>query len=461
MPETPDHLILGHVLTHLQRAYPGLCRKWFQELECLGVAAGVLYFRAPTEMQRRYLLAECADAFRDAAQASSGMLLTVEFLAPDASPPASKPGRHNGSASSFARPPAVVRRITERDELVLNPDQTFETFVDGPTSQLAYAAAQAVADQPGASYNPLFIHGDVGLGKTHLVHAICHHQLERNPDERIMYLGCQAFIARYTDATRQGAVREFHEQFNDVSMLLIDDVHFLSRLDHSQEVFFHTFNTLHHLGRQIVLTSDAPPDEIPDLEQRLVSRFGSGLVTQISTPLYETRVRIVLNEAGRRGIHLPEDVAALIAGRCTRNIRELTGALTTVTIYANEVARGPITLDNAKASLGVHGAQARPRVPVQQIIVSVSERFGVTAPQVLSRRRTRSIALPRHVGMYLARRLTSHSLEEIGGYFGGRDHSTVLHAVNNIERLRKSDNDMNAVVDDLERRLLDGDLTKA
>ena len=458
MPESPDHLILGNILAHLRKANPALCRQWFYELECLGVVAGVLYVRAETEIQRRYLLAECLDAFRDAAQGVSGWLLTVEFLAPNENPPAPHLDR---SVSAVARAPVVVRRRVERDEFVLDPEHTFDTFVDGPTSQLAHAAAQAVADQPGAAYNPLFIHGDVGLGKTHLVHAICHRRLALDPCERLVYLGCQAFIARYTEAMRRGTIREFNEQFRDASMLLIDDVHFLSKLDKSQQEFFHTFNTLHQLGRQIVLTSDAPPDEIPDLEERLVSRFACGLVTKISPPEYETRVQIVSNEAFRRGVTLPQKVAGLIASHYTRNIRELEGALTKVMLYADHIAKGPITYDVTMAALDIDHAATRPRVGVQDIIVTVSEYYGVPAPQVLSRRRTRSIALPRHVGMYLARRMTRHSLEEIGGYFGGRDHSTVLHAINNIERLRKIDDGLDGAVGDIERTLRESALRPA
>ena len=449
MADAPDHVIWDGVLAHLRSSSPTLCRQWFDEIEPMGINNGVLWLRSGTEMQQRYLRTECLDSFRDAAQSATGRLLAVEFLGPGDVPPSAQ---HNGLDHQKAQPRRMVRHDVGDDELVLHPDLGFDTFIVGPSNRLSYAAARAVADSPGAIYNPLFIHGGVGLGKTHLLQAICHRFLEEGPDLRILYLSCEAFISRFMDAVQSGTINEFRRQFRDVGMLVIDDVHFLCKMDSSQEEFFHTFNTLYQSNRQIVLSSDAAPDEIPDLEQRLVSRFNWGLVTQIAPPEYETRVQIVLNKAKHRGFNVPEDVAALIAARFDANIRELEGALLRVQVHSH-VNGEPITLDLAKDALGVAIAAAKPRIGVQVIIERVADFFGVPVPQLLSRKRTRSVALPRHVGMYLARQHTMHSLEEIGGYFGGRDHTTVMHGVNVVKNLRDKDEDLDAAVREIERSL--------
>lgn len=449
MADTPDHVIWDGVLAHLRSSSPTLCRQWFDQIEPMGIFNGVLWLRAATEMQQRYLRTECAEAFRDAAQAATQRLLSVDFLGPGEVPPSPN---HNGVDGAKNKPRHVVRRNAGDDELVLSPDYEFENFVVGPTNRLAYAAARAVVDQPGAVYNPLFIYGGVGLGKTHLLQAICHRFLHDDPDARIVYLSCEGFITRFMDAMQSGRLNDFRRDFRDVSMLVIDDVHFLCKLDTTQEEFFHTFNTLYQSNRQIILSSDAAPDEIPALEQRLISRFNWGLVTQIATPEYETRVQIVQNKAKVRGISLPEDVAALIAARFESNIRELEGALTKIQMHAH-VAGEEIDLDIAREALGVAIAASKPRISVQVIIDRVADFYSVPVAQLLSRKRTRSIALPRHVGMYLARRLTMHSLEEIGGYFGGRDHTTVMHGVRTIQEQRELNEELDAAVRELEREL--------
>lgn len=453
MAQTPDHLIWHNALAHLRTSAPTLCRQWFDEIEPLGISNGVLWLRAPTDMQQRYLRAECLEPFRDAAQSSSGRLLAVDFLGPGETPPRQN---NNGSTVAKKQTRQVVEHQTGDDELVLHPDYQFDSFIVGPANRFSYAAARAVGDNAGMVYNPLFIHGGVGLGKTHLLQAICHRFLEEDPNANIVYLPCDRFVTRYTDAIQTGTLNDFRRQFRDVALLVIDDVHFLCKLDASQEEFFHTFNTLYQSNRQIILSSDAAPDEIPDLELRLVSRFNWGLVTQIAMPEYETRIQIVLKKARERIIELPEDVAGLIAARYDSNIRELEGALIKVFLYA-DVEKQPIALDLAKDALGVAIAATKPRTNPQAIIDTVVEFFGIPVSLLLSRKRTRSVALPRHVGMYLARKLTMHSLEEIGGYFGGRDHTTVMHAVRTIENQRKTNENLDATIRELERTLVSQD----
>jgi chromosomal replication initiator protein len=338
-----------------------------------------------------------------------------------------------------------------RDSLVINPDYTFDQFVVGPENRLAHAAAVAVADAPGAAYNPLFIHGGVGLGKSHLLQAICLRLLEHKPAPEIHYTSCEGFSTEYFDAVQAGEMNEFRHRFRDVDLLVIDDIHFLAQRERTQEEFFHTFNALYQHGKQIVLSSDAPPHEIPDLEARLVSRFQSGLVVQINPPGYETRVQIAKRKARIRNMELPDDVACYIAAKIDSNIREIEGAITKVQMQ-HIADRAPVSLDLARAALDDTVAEVKPEVTITSIIDAVVGHYGVKLTDLQSKRRQKSIAHPRQVCMYLARRHTRYSLEEIGGYFGGRDHTTVMHAVKQIDTKRKADEDFGRILDALERR---------
>lgn len=453
MAPTSDRHILRDVVAHLRDANPGLCRKWFNELECAGISAGTLYVRAASDLHRRYLQAECRDAFKDAAMSATGRFLSVEFLAPEDSTPSAQ---HNGLLNSTHATAPMGLSDFGSDGVALNPDLTFDTFVDSPSSALAFAAAQAVGDNTTVCYNPLFIHGATGLGKTHLLHAVCHQRLQQAPADRIAFLRCRDFMDRFMAALRQQALDRFREYFRSADILLIDDIHSLSLMGQSQEEFFNTFNTLHEIGRQIVVTADSPPEAIPDLEARLVSRFTGGLRVEIRPPMYEARVQIVLGEAGRRGVDLSESIAALIAARSTQNIRQIHGDLSTVMNHANRINAGDrITLDQAQAALSIDGESPyRVRTTIPEILNTVAEYFGVSVAEIQSARRTRSITLPRHVSIYIARRITpQHSLQEIGGYVGGRDHSTVLYACRTIEHARTVDTDLDATVREIERLL--------
>jgi chromosomal replication initiator protein len=277
----------------------------------------------------------------------------------------------------------------------------------------------------------LFIHGSVGLGKTHLLQAICQGILAKRPDCRICYLSCDSFINHFIASVEQGVVHNFRFRYRHVDVLVIDDIHFLAERERTQDEFFHTFNTLYQGQKQIVLSCDCPPSEIPDLEERLVSRFSWGLVARIDPPTYETRVAILRRKARLRlppGAELPEDVCCYIAARVESNIREIEGALTKVIMTA-QVQGCPLTLEVARAALGEPDEGAADKeISIQQIMDAVVDRYSVRMADLQSKRRTHSIAFPRQICMFLARKLTRHSLEEIGGYFGGRDHTTVLHA---------------------------------
>jgi chromosomal replication initiator protein len=341
------------------------------------------------------------------------------------------------------------------DGLVINPDYGFDNFVPGPSSRLAHAAALAVATNPGRAYNPFFVHGGVGLGKTHLLQAICLAIQAQRPEAVIYYTSCEGFMTQFMDAVAAGAMNLFRHKFRHVDVLVIDDIHFLAKRDRTQEEFFHTFNSLYQSHKQIVLSSDAAPEEIPDLEDRLVSRFKWGLVAPISAPDYETRVQILKSKAKMRGFELSEVVAQHVASRIDTNIRELEGAVVKLQVMAN-IENRQVDLELVKLALGDSPMKAEPSVQIQTIINAVTEFFNVKVTDLQSKRRQRSIAMPRQLCMYLARRNTRFSLEEIGGYFGGRDHTTVMHAVKTIESRASIDTEFSEQVKAIEARLRGG-----
>ncbi|MBZ0170926.1 MAG: chromosomal replication initiator protein DnaA, partial [Phycisphaerales bacterium] len=318
----------------------------------------------------------------------------------------------------------------------------------------AYAASVAVAENPGQSYNPLFIHGDVGLGKTHLLQAICLRIREQGPGRVMHYISCDGFINDFMQAVQTNEMDQFRHRFRDVDVLVIDDIHFLTQRERSQEEFFHTFNSLHQQQKQIILSSDAPPEQIPHLEKRLVSRFRSGLVTEVERPTFETRVAILFTKARLRGVELRQGVAEYVAAQFVTNIRELEGAITRLQIQATVESR-EIDLDLAREAFGDEPTAARPQPTIEEIIKVVCAFFDVKRIDLLGKRRHKSISLPRQICMTLARQHTRLSLEEIGAQFGGRDHTTVIHAVKTVKAKRNQDRSFDSTI-----RKLDADLLK-
>jgi chromosomal replication initiator protein len=335
---------------------------------------------------------------------------------------------------------------------VLNELYTFENFVVGSSNRLAHAAAVAVAESPGLAYNPLFLHGPVGLGKTHLLQAICHALLRKPLKRSVLYLTCEAFTNDFVGALERGALDRFRHRYRHVDVLVIDDIQFLAKTEKTQEEFFHTFNTLYNAKKQLILSSDAPPKEIPSLEERLVSRFKWGLVTTIEPPSLEMRVAIVRNKARLRSQDFPADVVQFVAEHLTSNIRELEGAVVKLIAYSHLMDK-PIDLPLAKEVFRDTVHAPAHRVTIDSIVERVTQTFKVKLSDLQSKRRTKSISLPRQVCMSLARRFTDHSLEEIGGYFGGRDHTTVIAAIERVQTLRERDPQLNALVERLAREL--------
>ena len=324
----------------------------------------------------------------------------------------------------------------------LNPNFTFDTFVEGKSNQLPKAAAFQVASHPGAAYNPLLIYGGVGLGKTHLLHAIGNQMLAQNPEAKILYLHSERFVADMVKALQHNAISEFKRFYRTVDALLIDDIQFFAGKERSQEEFFHTFNTLLEGQRQVILTCDRYPKEVEDLQERLKSRFGWGLTQSIEPPELETRVAIMQRKAELLQIDLPSEVAFFIGKRIRSNIRELEGALRRVIANA-QFTGSAITLEFAKEALHDLLALQDKLVTIDNIQKTVAEYFKIRVSDLLSARRSRSITRPRQIAMSLAKELTNHSLPEIGDAFGGRDHTTVLHACRKISSLKESDSRIN------------------
>ncbi|MDH5425361.1 MAG: chromosomal replication initiator protein DnaA [Gammaproteobacteria bacterium] len=320
----------------------------------------------------------------------------------------------------------------------LNPNYTFDQFVEGKSNQLACAAAKQVAETPGDAYNPFFIYGGVGLGKTHLMHAIGNEIIKKNPNAKVAYLHSERFVSHMIKALQHKMIDEFKQYYRSLDALLIDDIQFFARKNSSQEEFFHTFNTLLEGNRQIILTCDRYPKEIDGLEDRLKSRFGWGLTQAIEPPELETRVAILHKKAEENGIVIPDDTAFFIAKRIRSNIRELEGALRRV-MATSRFTGSPINIEFAKEALKDLIAQHDKQVTIENIQKTVAEYFKIRISDLLSNRRSRSITRPRQMAMALSKELTNHSLPEIGAAFGGRDHTTVIHACKKVIELRESD----------------------
>jgi chromosomal replication initiator protein len=374
---------------------------------------------------------------------------TPSVASPTSSAVSTEPSRASfdpmaGAASQQA--PARTERTVQvegglKHTSYLNRTFTFDNFVEGKSNQLARAAAWQVADNPKHGYNPLFLYGGVGLGKTHLMHAVGNHLLAKNPNAKVVYLHSERFVADMVKALQLNAINEFKRFYRSVDALLIDDIQFFAKKERSQEEFFHTFNALLEGGQQVILTSDRYPKEIEGLEERLKSRFGWGLTVAVEPPELETRVAILMKKADQAKVDLPHDAAFFIAQRIRSNVRELEGALKRVIAHSHFMGRD-ITIELIRESLKDLLALQDKLVSIDNIQRTVAEYYKIKISDLLSKRRSRSVARPRQVAMALSKELTNHSLPEIGDAFGGRDHTTVLHACRKIAELKETDADI-------------------
>ena len=334
----------------------------------------------------------------------------------------------------------------------LNPNYTFDRFVVGPCNRLAHASALAIGENPGHAYNPLFVHGNVGLGKTHLLQAICHTVLRRDPNARVLYMSCENFTNSYIQAIQAHQIDSFREYHRGADVLVIDDIQFLANKEKTQDEFFHTFNALFDGQRQIVLSSDRPPVEIPTIEERLVSRFKWGLVAEVEAPCIDTRKAIVSNKAAGRGVDLPEEVAQFLAERVTSNIRELEGAVIKVVGFS-AITDQPITLALAERCLrGM--PMRRAQVTSEEVMALITGEFAIMARELIGKSRTQAVSMPRQIAMFLLREHTESSLEDIGKIFGNRDHTTVIYAVNKVRERSTKDRMFKELLDGLSSRLM-------
>jgi chromosomal replication initiator protein len=412
---------------------PANARKWFTELKVSRFSGGLLEIGCSDEAKMHFLRDNCKASFARAAQVVTGHLVSINFQVEDKN---KSPKTETQTGTKFK----------------IHPDYTFDSFVVGPGNRLAQASCVAVSHSPGDTYNPLFVYGNVGLGKTHLLHAVCHEAQRDSKIKSIQFLSCEEYVNKFISAIEQARLPEFQSQFRTVDMLVIDDVQFLRDHEQSQDEFFHTFNALYNNRKQIILSADSAPGQIPSLEDRLISRFKWGLVARIDPPSYETRVAILKKKAYLRGLSMPEEIAEYIAHKVQSNIRELEGALTL--IHAEAIAsRQAITLELARKALGDKTARADRQTSITEIIDVVTQYYDVRLADLQSKKRHQSIAMPRQICMYLARNMTRHSLEEIGGHLGGRDHTTVLHACNKIGELENTDSQMRSQLTELTRQI--------
>jgi len=425
---------------------------WFDPIVCVDATAEHITLGAPNDFAVIWINDNYIDLIQQRLRLTSGREMSVKLrkIAADPSAPSAEPFKPRAIA------PRRVARVEDRpiQNASLNPRNTFETFVVGDNNQMAAAASRAVSDAPGQSYNPLFLYGETGLGKTHLMHAIGHAVLQRRPDTRVAYLSAEKFTNDFIQAIQENGLIKFRQRYRHVDVLLIDDIQFLAGKERSQEEFFHTFNDLHGSGKQIILSSDRRASEIEKLEARLISRFEWGLPADIQPPDFETRLAILRTKAAAMKCELPAPVASFIAQHISRNIRRLEGALIKVVSYTQLTGK-PVDLAAVEMLLkDVLMEQAQNQLTIEVIQKRVADHFQIRHSDMTSKRRPNNIAIPRQIAMYLTRTLIAkHSLQDIGDAYGGRDHGTVIHACKAVDNMIAQDAHMRGQIEFLRNAL--------
>ncbi len=442
----------------LEQARLGLPKQsfdtWLATTNAVSWAKGVLHIVASTRFHAEWVEDKYGGMVHEIAESILGDPVTLRFTGAESSPDRGAPGP---SVAPVVEPPpnpaAPPSAPKDRRISGLNQRYTFDRFIIGEHNRLAQAAGQSVAEHPARGYNPLFLHGATGLGKTHLMHAIAYRTLEVGSGAAICYLTTEQFVNELVRAIRNNSTDAFRARYRSYDLLLVDDVQFLRRKKHTQEEFFHTFNVLYNSNRQIVLSSDRHPKQLDGLEERLVSRFEWGLVADIIPPDYETRVAILRTKADEENLSLSSEVLDLVARLCTSSVRELEGAIIKL-LALSSVAGCDVTPRIARSALASLGAiREHPPLGPELIRDQVAEAWGATSAALVSRRRSRSIVVPRQVAMFLMRELLDLPLTQIGGYFGGRDHSTVIHSIRKVERQLGEDIAFHDRVDSLRSQL--------
>lgn len=422
---------------------------WFKATKAGFISEREILITAPTAFAVEWLESRYVKIIRAALEEYLGYPVDVKFALDEP-----KTAEQQTAEPAAVHKPPVIQE--EPPTHMLNPKYTFDTFVIGANNRFAHAASLAVAEAPAKAYNPLFLYGGVGLGKTHLMHAIGHYILEHNPDMRVLYISSEKFTNEFINAIRDNRGESFRMKYRNIDVLLIDDIQFLAGKEQTQEEFFHTFNALHEERKQIVISSDRPPKEIPTLEERLRSRFEWGLITDIQPPDLETRIAILRKKAKAENLNIPNEAMIYIANMIDTNIRELEGALIRVVAYSSLINQDITSHLAAEALKDIISASRPKMITIQNIQARVGEYFGLKIEEFKARKRTKAVAFPRQIAMYLARELTDHSLPKIGDAFGGRDHTTVIHAHDKISKQLETDRELQQIVQTLTERIRSG-----
>ncbi len=441
---------------------PDLFNLWFDPIKLVTIKKSTAILLAPNEFCAVWLKDNYKEILQDVLSHITSSKLTVQFEIGLDTASKQCSSESTDTESKFKKNTKATKtksttrtKSADSSEKLFNPKNTFSTFVVGDNNSFAHAAALAVAQSPGRSYNPLFLYGGVGLGKTHLLHAIGHYALEENPRLKVSYLSSEKFTNKYIDAIQNNELAKFRRTYRKTDILLIDDIQFLAGKERIQEEFFHTFNALHEAHKQIVMTCDRPANEIKNLENRLVSRFEWGLVTDMQPPDYETRLAILRKKAASINIQVPEDIVTFLAKRIRTNIRRLEGALIRVSSYQSLTGKSMTTSTVEGLLKDVLHEEGRTIISIEQIQKRVADHYDIRLADMTSRRRPENIAFPRQVAMFLSRELTGKSLNSIGEAFGGRDHGTVLHACRLVRDRMEVDTDVRQAV-----RYLEGQISR-
>ncbi|UMZ75187.1 chromosomal replication initiator protein DnaA [Natranaerofaba carboxydovora] len=427
---------------------------WLKPTEPVNIDDNKITINAPNDFTKDWLETRYVDSIKDSLKKVTNKELKVKFILPGEETIDSEENSKTEEENSNNN---VV--ISNQHNTWLNPKYTFDSFVIGNANRFAHAASLAVAEAPAKAYNPLFIYGGVGLGKTHLMHAIGHYVLEHMSELRVVYISSEKFTNEFINAIRDNKTTQFRSKYRNIDILLVDDIQFLAGKEQTQEEFFHTFNSLHENNKQIIISSDRPPKEIPTLEDRLRSRFEWGLITDIQAPDLETRIAILRKKAHLEKLELPNDVIVYIANQIDTNIRELEGGLIRVIAYSS-LANKKITTETAKEALKdiLPNKQQPKQITTENIQKTVAHYFGLKVDDLKAKKRTRTVAFPRQIAMYLARELTENSLPKIGEDFGGRDHTTVMHAHEKISRDLEKDNRLDQTIKEVKDLLQKEDI---
>ena len=464
MPSNTTDLTLWESTNlQLKNLFPAeIYEMWFSDLVCVQDSGSRIVLETASEFNAIWIENNFLDVISQQARSFAGEAVEISIkVATPAEVEEDKSSKAEATNRSFASSNHQLRERRDNNaesphrpqRSLLNPSNTFDNFVVGSGTQLAHAASIAVANAPGRAYNPLFVFGETGLGKTHLMHAVAHQMLLNNPSAKIAYISTEKFTNEFIHAIRENKLARFRKYYRNVDALLVDDIHFLSGKESTQEEFFHTFNDLFESGRQIFLASDRPANEIAKLENRLVSRFQWGLVSDIQAPDFETRVAILLKKAASMNIEIDGEIMDFLAERVSRNVRRMEGALTRIAGYGALIDH-KVDLDSVERLLGdLLQEEAASKVTVDQIQKKVADYYQIRFSELIGRRRTSQIVFPRHVAMFISRTLTSDPLKSIGDAFGGRDHGTVIHACKQVENMMEQDGSVKRGVDYLIKQL--------